>query len=325
MKIIFVLYIIFILTFKVLAQDDYVVSENDVRFDIEMGFSIFLDQSINQKLLPNQCFVETKNSKCQKFYSELFLKDEISVNLAFGFENTNLKDDFAKDKIRKNLVIEKLTSKCDLQSNSNKICDFQRTDDEDVLVKQLRLENGTSKKMTINLKSPMKFKSMSEVYANIDEQNKESEKIKDFFENSIESADIAFYLGHSRIGGGPDFFPPVTDSSGHVNYEYYKTNQGGIDSLLEKLKNRKSRNLKVLGIFSCDSDKHFASKISKIAPELNLITTKRVINHVEGLLGALSSLNSILNGYCQNGIINQMNYNSIKDKSQKPFNFKDGV
>jgi hypothetical protein len=111
-------------------------------------------------------------------------------------------------------------------------------------------------------------------------------------------ADIVFYNGHSRNGGGPDFNPPRLASDLHVDYNgYYKVQRPGIKRALAAI-NAGANKDSVMGFFSCFSESHFYSALMKANPKQRLILSSDTVNYLDSLLASMGYLEGLLQGQC---------------------------
>ncbi len=118
------------------------------------------------------------------------------------------------------------------------------------------------------------------------------------FQQELKSADFILYQGHSRYGYGPDFNPPLINSVGNIKKEQYvNSTQKSITNLLNSLRQRPDK-IGAIGIFSCDSQKHFSNQLQLTKKsELTLLTSK--ISYSSQLQKPmLQFLNNILNQDC---------------------------
>ncbi|MBC7741699.1 MAG: hypothetical protein H7061_05865 [Bdellovibrionaceae bacterium] len=121
---------------------------------------------------------------------------------------------------------------------------------------------------------------------------------EDNFFGGLAAADVVFYNGHSRNGGGPDFNPPQLGADGHPNYEsYYKAKRPGIKKVVETLKKYPNPGL-VYGSFSCFSETHFKAMLLKANPNLRMILSGDTVDYLQSYKGALGYLEGILQGRC---------------------------
>lgn len=82
-----------------------------------------------------------------------------------------------------------------------------------------------------------------------------------FMQKSAVDAEVMYYIGHSRAGGGPDTFPPHTlpNNGGkfqQVDFRYYGSEQPGLASLSPYFGKNKD-NPKFIALTGCRSDRHF--------------------------------------------------------------------
>lgn len=118
------------------------------------------------------------------------------------------------------------------------------------------------------------------------------------FFGGLTKADIVFYNGHSRNGGGPDFNPPVLLSNGHPDYNgYYKVKRTGIKRALEAIKQNPNQGF-IYGSFSCFSASHFRSALVKTDPSLRMILSSDVVDYFKVLQASVGYLEGLMQGRC---------------------------
>jgi len=118
------------------------------------------------------------------------------------------------------------------------------------------------------------------------------------FFGGLQTADIVFYNGHSRNGGGPDFAPPILNSSNKVNYRgYYRVKRPGILKTLAALKATRNPGV-IVGFFSCFSRLHFYKTFMQNNPHQRLILSAERINYYDTLQGSIGYLEGMLRGSC---------------------------
>ncbi len=121
---------------------------------------------------------------------------------------------------------------------------------------------------------------------------------EDAYFTGIGSADIAFYNGHSRDGGGPDFHPPRLNSAKKPNYDgYYRVHRAGITRLINELK-KGPRKDTVIGLFSCDSKLHFERRLLANNQMQKMILTLPGIHYFDALNATTGYLEGLLRGSC---------------------------
>ncbi len=114
----------------------------------------------------------------------------------------------------------------------------------------------------------------------------------------LTKADIIFYNGHSRNGGGPDFNPPILDSKDHTDYDgYYKVKRPGIKRALEAIKKNPNQGL-IYGSFSCFSASHFQKALTTTAPKIRMILSSDTIDYLQSLKASMGYLEGLMQGRC---------------------------
>lgn len=94
-----------------------------------------------------------------------------------------------------------------------------------------------------------------------------SEDALKFMQKSATDAEVMYYIGHSRAGGGPDTFPPQTlpnygGKFQQVDFGYYGSAQPGLASLSSYFGKNKD-NPKFIALTGCRSDRHFHQWLTK--------------------------------------------------------------
>lgn len=136
------------------------------------------------------------------------------------------------------------------------------------------------------------------------------------FTSALKNADVVFYFGHSRNGGGPDFNPPIfIPGTNKVNYGgYYKANRPGLKRMIAAL-SAGPRQPAILGLMSCDSRDHFLSSIRRVAPRTGVISSLNVLQ-VDGVYTAMiGAADAVLRGQCQPGFMESIRRTSFNAKN----------
>lgn len=256
-----------------------------------------------------------QHGSCQDFYGEILQKREMKIVLGLGYYDSSEgethsidipdgRGGFKKveyglnatiDNATEALYREILTARCkdDLQ-----LCGFKE-ENQGRFVKSVR--GPDRKKIRVVLE--MKSSSISPEHSvntgsRASEQLARSEATANWFFGSVSSADLLIYNGHSRKGGGPDFYPPKLLKNLHVNYAYYHNNKPGITRLLSSLRAAPSKPTAII-MASCDSNKHFAKDILAAAPGIALATTTEVPPTGNApIKGAMAAIDSMLRFKC---------------------------
>jgi hypothetical protein len=130
-----------------------------------------------------------------------------------------------------------------------------------------------------------------------DLQNEQTQTARNFYSWALQNADMVFYEGHSRDGGGPDFAPPRPASSGKVDYSWYHANKPGLKFLLAALDSAQSKPA-ALGLFSCASRIHFLKSLKQHTPASTLILSTKVVEGGKTKAALMRTLESVLNFEC---------------------------
>lgn len=135
--------------------------------------------------------------------------------------------------------------------------------------------------------------------------------MENYFVQALQNADAAFYLGHSRNGGGPDFAPPVfVGGRNKVDYDgYYEVQTPGLKRMLTGLSQGKSK-APVLGLMSCNSRDHFLRKVRNLAPNTGVITSLNVLNVDEVYTAMIGAVDALLRGQCQHSFYQSLRMTS---------------
>lgn len=125
-------------------------------------------------------------------------------------------------------------------------------------------------------------------------------------------ADVVFYNGHSRNGGGPDFNPPQLGPDLHVNYDgYYKVVHPGIKRVLAQIKQNPNKD-SVIGLFSCFSESHFYDMLIKANPKQRMVLSSDVINYLDSLKASLGYLEGLMRGQCGQNLADIAKQDTVK-------------
>jgi hypothetical protein len=235
------------------------------------------------------------NPQCYKKYSELFNKDSVDIRIIFGYKDARPAR-FVADRYERLTLINSLLARC----NPNRFdCDFVRSrDDGDLLIKYIKGLDNKIHKIELRL--------VSSSVSPDDEANQKdpfqkwkSNKAAELFFEGLRQADIIFYNGHSRDGGGPDFLPPRLTHKHHIDYHWYRTKQLGLKNMHKALKTAKKPPA-IVGLFSCRSDQLVPK--AQVSAQSEWITSKKLLYFADALQNIKDSLSETLGMHCQNGL-----------------------
>lgn len=225
---------------------------------------------------------------CEKTVEQLRKENNLKITYILGYKDARPAR-FVGDRYEKNVIAQKLLQSC---RNGELLCGFQRQPQDAYLF----IKDGKQKIQLRLLNS-----SMSED----DDENRNhpfqkwlSVRVRKEFLISLYKADILFYNGHSRSGGGPDFFPPLIKKDQQVDFPKYKNGHGSFATLLNYFK-KVQKPLSVLGLFSCKATQHFEKDLSALQKNVMLLTAPHLIYFKEALDKSLLTLEHLLQGDCE--------------------------
>jgi hypothetical protein len=240
--------------------------------------------------------------KCgNKLLGQLKNPSELNIGVALGYSDlTDEHFDLVTDTFTLSTLVNNLTQKCKYSKQG--FCEFKWvTGDEhevNLYTRNIQAPNGQYILINIytmnssfsigNSDNKTKFKT---------EQEQKTQIARDFYAWSLKNADMVFYEGHSRDGGGPDFAPPRPSHSGTVNYPWYHKNKPGLKFLLAAL-NEAQIKPSNLGLFSCASRGHFLKSLKKHAPKTKLYLSTKVVEAGKTKSALMRTLESVLNFEC---------------------------
>ncbi len=160
-------------------------------------------------------------------------------------------------------------------------------------------------------------------------QNKSSQLQKFFsaqgeenFFGALKTADIVFYNGHSRDGGGPDFHPPILTRANKVDYDgYYRVRRDGMKRMLQSLRESQNRG-QILGLFSCFSQSHFYKAILAVNPTQRMILSADDIDYFDSLKASVGYLEAFLRGSCGQELADSAKQNAKLQRGFQGFNLR---
>ncbi len=235
---------------------------------------------------------------CEASYRALYGKPVVNVRVVFGYKDTR-PGRFVGDRHERLAFVQRILKTCD----KGQACGFTRsTQNSDLFVKTIKGPQG--KRVRVQL-----WVAHSSVGSD-DQENRrdslqswQSRYSADAFFSGLGKADVLFYNGHSRFGGGPDFSPPRLDRAGVVETAFYKDERPGfartIDVLeAETLLSGRSGKLKLMGLFSCTSSQHFSEDI-RFAADVGLLSSHQLMYYADAMESSLAALSGLLEMKCE--------------------------
>lgn len=262
----------------------------------------------------NSGYLSGSNKNCQQTLADISADSQISVFIGFGYMDVSLGQDFVDSgSIYQNgdtldidaaaAFAKALTSQC-LSTNVNgaKIkttaCGFSKSGSK--FTKTI-----TNKFTGKNMKVVVQMASSS--FSANDAQNKttysakqqaKSDATSAQFVSALRTHDVVIYMGHARSGGGPDFYPPIMTSNGHVNYPHYKKTKPGFSKMVGAL--QKGSNNGILGVLACKSTGLFSGTLKKLLPNSILVTADNLFDYNDILPTGLNLVEAITSQSCGN-------------------------
>jgi hypothetical protein len=230
--------------------------------------------------------LQNADPACRAAYLDLYSRDVIDFRMVFGYKDARPAR-FVGDRYERNSVIERI----------EKLGFARDAEDDDLFVRSLLGPDGKPKAIQLRL---LASSAGPDDVANRDDpyQAWKSEEASSGFYSGLKHADVVFYNGHSRLGGGPDFEPPKLAGGSHVEYGSYSGMRLGYLRMVEALR-AGSPGPKVVGLFSCVSDRHFSEGILKANPRTALLATETLMYFSDSLESSLEALEGLIQMRCQ--------------------------
>jgi hypothetical protein len=282
-------------------------------------FQIHMPQMLTAYLKDIQIGSKSEGSnQCQPLYNPLLKDGILDIRYAFGYfddSENGLKKSYAGtnygfspslDIVAFETLVKIATAPC--RNRSMRLCDFQKNENSHsgkaVLEKTIRIQNqNTLVRLTITQASASEFFSKNTGPLRSSQKFLTEQSESNFFEG-LKVADVVFYNGHSRNGGGPDFNPPDLTSSHKVNYKgFYEVQKPGLRRTLESL-SQNPNSAFILGLFSCYSRLHFQKVLFSANPDQRLILSSESIDYFQTLKASVGYLEGILRGDCGQSLAN---------------------
>lgn len=218
------------------------------------------------------------------------------VRIFFGYKDARPAR-FVADRYEMAIFLQKLTEPCESQRQD---CGFNKSEsnedgETETPVFYKIIKNKSGQKMKVNLRI---FTSSVGADDNDNRKNPfqhwRSEFMRDQFTQALKLANVVFYNGHSRAGGGPDFSVPLLTENNHVHYEDYQQKKSGLKLIYATLKQNPQSSLQQLGLYSCRSDQLFRKKVEAARPGLQVISSSQLLYFSDAFNDSLDRLSQIL-------------------------------
>lgn len=239
---------------------------------------------------------------CRESYQKLYRKGVLSVRVAFGYKDARPAR-FVGDRHERLAFVQRLLSPCSSDEASG-ACGFRRDSaNADLFLKDLPAVAGVSPKSQARVLVVNSSVGSDDALNRKDPfQRWKSSFAERAFLSGLERADVAFYNGHSRFGGGPDFRPPRLAKSGEVDSAAYLKNKEGLQKIRGRLRARglkaeRAGELRLLGFFSCASAQHFSEEVA-FDSKAGLISSSALMHWADALDNSFASLGALLEMRC---------------------------
>ncbi|MGE4131050.1 MAG: hypothetical protein AB7F86_05395 [Bdellovibrionales bacterium] len=232
---------------------------------------------------------------CRKAYSALTKDGALTILVTFGYKDSRPLR-FVGDRYERAVFVDRLLRPC---TPFEVVCGFeQESGNPEFFSKKLIWYDHRERVVQVQV--------LASSVGPDDEWNRSSriqkwhsERTLRLFRRAMVKSDVVFYDGHSRTGGGPDFFPPLLRKNNQVDYGHYQKEKPGVQFLLADLERAKgSRQPRLLGLFSCDSSVHFQKTLLKAKPKMGLIASEALLHQSDAMDNMVSALSALLKGEC---------------------------
>jgi len=242
--------------------------------------------------------VEFTDGACEQAYLDLFRAsqagDPIRVKIVFGYKDARPAR-FVADRYERMLLVQRLLAQCNREDAA---CAFDRDpDDAELFTKTIFGPDGKKRRVELQVIASSAGPDDVENRAN-PFQRWTSDHAQQSWIEALQRTEIAFYNGHSRSGGGPDFSPPRINAANHITYPWYREHQPGLKQMRSTLVSEDSR-AKVVGMFSCAASPLFADELRKTRNGFGVLSSDRLIYFAEAIDQSLEALSALLKMKCQ--------------------------
>ncbi len=240
---------------------------------------------------------------CKSRYKKMYGDKYISVSIGFGYGDSD-DGSVALDSMIYDAFVRKLTRPCPVDVSA---CGFLRDKKDPSLFQRIVFDPTGEVNYLVSLritKPSLSWNGKDNTTVNHARQLQSCMAARDKFMGEIaRGTDMAFYIGHSRDGGGPDFCPAIRLPNNHVNYPLYQRRKQGINDLTKAMSDavKAGKPNQIVGSFSCSSQKHFEARLRAANPKAGYFLTSRTVSFGDIAAEAYTSLDSVLHQRCADG------------------------
>ena len=251
------------------------------------GYPVLLEDAVANLELQARKLAERDGASCPQDFPALDTGRPLRISLFYGYDDH---DGVVRDRVHARAMLHVLTAPCRARLSACGFSLISRSSSEATLARTLA---GRSVELTLYTTSlPEDLRASAGLVAAHREQERLSRAVKERFYRELVESDVVFYMGHSRLGGGMGF----DDQSGVttlVNSALRLPMAPVLDALA-----RRPTNLRMLGLFSCESERYFRRALEAANPSLALILTTGDIHFSAGEQASLGALEAVLSRYC---------------------------
>jgi hypothetical protein len=256
------------------------------------------NQSIRQSIKQNGGVNEIKQS-CVSRYNEMYSDGVLRIVAAMGYYDGPPLDSVWSYNLSISLT-KSLKAPCKRGAYA---CGFRTDPDNSLrLIKYVKDLNGKFIPAIVDITVPVLSGSDKYNRSKPDEQKRRSDLSAKFFLEAIKRGeDVVMYAGHSRDGGGPDFYPSIlTADKTETDYEWYKKNKPGLKALKAALQEsvRNGTPPSVFASISCSSKLHFSKTLKTASPSTGYMLSSVSAYEPWDHIATMSLIDSVLAMRC---------------------------
>jgi hypothetical protein len=269
----------------------------------------FLD-ALNEQMdviqqISSKSALDFTTGKCVDRYQKLWKDGTLNIVIGFGYTDS-VPNDVVFDFFMGNAFRKALTGPC---RQGVSACEFtQSRTSPTKFTKLIETLDGQFRQVQITLLIPS-ISGSHRLNTSPVNSAKQSTACKNaesaFYQEVRNGAEIVYYSGHSRDGGGPDFCPPKTLPNGHVDYSWYRRNQPGLKLLLSNMSVARQPT-QVLALHACASVPHFLRPVQSQFSGLAVLGYHQLVKIMPDFQNQYGGLDSFLSFKCQKGMKESM-------------------
>jgi len=224
---------------------------------------------------------------CPQDFSALDTGRPLRISLFYGFDNHLGR---VYDRVDAGAMTHVLTGPCRGQLST---CGFSLVSRTPSAVTLTRTLGG--RRVEVNLFTtslPDEAREHLGLFAAYREQDRLSRLAKARFYRELVQSDVVFFMGHSRLGGGMGF-----DRQTGITTLVNAISRRPLRPVLAALRQRPTQ-LKIMGMFSCDSNRYFRQDLQDANPSVALILTTGDIDYGPAEQASLGALEAVLSRDC---------------------------